>query len=733
MHRISFFIFLLLPFSISAQFTYVVDQTIAVTDIDGTELSMPWAGGLNATQYNTLDLDHDGLSDLVLFDRMANKVITMVAANGQYRYAPEYENFFPPNISNWILLRDYNCDGKKDLFTADFLGIRVYTNTTQPGGTPSWKQYFFYAGFPGEPKQPVLLTMGFQNKVNLQLQFDDLPSIEDADGDGDLDIFNVRFAGGGTVEYHQNLSKENGWGCDSLEFKRASINWGNFKECTCGVMALNGENCPTSGRTQHAGGKSLLAMDVEGDQKLDLLISEADCNQLFHLKNEGTVQAPVINTFTAFPDSRPINILSYPAVYREDVDFDGKRDLVFSPNIYNKNFLSTNLEQSNHFYKNTGTEASPVFSFVKDNFLQEHMIDVGDNAVPAFFDVDGDADLDLLVSRNTSLEFQSTIFLFENTGSENDPAFKLVNEDFLGVSRSEFYNLKIGFADMDANNTMDLVFTATSFLSGRTNLFLLPNKSQNFLDFNEQTVRELNFSLNYNENLSFVDVDDDGNTDILAGRGTGALQYWRNNGSDQLSFTLDNNTYLGLGSSVERQHVSCAAADLDGDGEMDLVYGDQSGILKIVSDFRHVADASAAVKETVFNPLLGVYGEQNLGGRLWPAAANLFGTTRPAIVTGNILGGIGVLRNDEGESLPDNPVIEIFPNPVSSTGTVNLKTNRAVYVQLLSTLGQQLSDPLRLQPNQIYQYKFPTLAAGLYLLRFSSTNKSITKRLVIKD
>src|SRR5687768_7914831 len=128
---------------------------------------MPWAGGFNATQFNMLDLDHDGFSDLVLFDRLTNKVFTMVAATGQYRYAPEYENFFPTDNSNWILLRDYNCDRKKDLFTAEFLGIRVYTNTTQPGGTPSWKQYFFYAGFPGEPKQPVLLTMGFQNKVNL--------------------------------------------------------------------------------------------------------------------------------------------------------------------------------------------------------------------------------------------------------------------------------------------------------------------------------------------------------------------------------------------------------------------------------------------------------------------------------------------------------------------------------------------------------------------------------------
>jgi hypothetical protein len=200
-----------------------------------------------------------------------------------------------------------------------------------------------------------------------------------------------------------------------------------------------------------------------------------------------------------------------------------------------------------------------------------------------------------------------------------------------------------------------------------------------------------------------------------------------------LSFALQNDAYLGLASSVERQHVSCAAADLDNDGQDDLVLGDQSGILKIVPDFRHAANASDALTEIVFNPLKSLYGTQNLGGRVWPVTANLFGTTTPAIVTGNVMGGIGILRNDHGESMPDNPAIDIYPNPVSVSGTLNLKTDRPASMELLSVLGQKLSDPLRIQPNQTYQYKFPTLAAGLYLLKFTSNNKSTTRRLVITD
>lgn len=251
MIRFLWFILLVLPLSLKGQFTYTIDHTIPVQDINNTELSMPWSGGLNAAQYNTMDLDLDGNDDLVLFDRMANKVITFLNVNNKYVPAPEYENFFPAEISSWLLLRDYNCDGKKDIFTGDVLGIKVYKNITVEGGYPAWEQFFFTSGFAGS-KSPVLLTKGFNSKINLQLQFDDLPSISDLDGDGDLDILNVRFVGNGTIEFHQNLSMERHGTCDSLDFERVTQSWGNFRECSCGEIALNGLSCApiAGGRTQ---------------------------------------------------------------------------------------------------------------------------------------------------------------------------------------------------------------------------------------------------------------------------------------------------------------------------------------------------------------------------------------------------------------------------------------------------------------------------------------------------
>ena len=213
-----------------AQFNYVIDQSIPVSIQQGSFISMPWAGGLNATQFNTIDLNGDGNQDLAIFDRTSDRVITFINDNNQYRYAPEYEIYFPTEITNWMLLRDYNGDGKKDIFTGDNLGIKVYKNTTPAGGPLQWQQFYFPASV--GPKSPVLLTTGTSNKINLQLNGDDLPAISDADGDGDLDLFVPRYPGGGTIEFHKNLSVENAEPLDSLDFARTTsgsncVGWSN--------------------------------------------------------------------------------------------------------------------------------------------------------------------------------------------------------------------------------------------------------------------------------------------------------------------------------------------------------------------------------------------------------------------------------------------------------------------------------------------------------------------------
>jgi hypothetical protein len=729
MIRIPLLCFLLVSAAAQAQFTYVMEQNVPVQDADGNTLAMPWAGGLNATQYNTLDLNQDSQIDLVLFDRMANKAVTFLRQNDRFEYAPEYELFFPTDLLNWMLLRDFNCDGKKDLFTGDTGGMRVYKNTTADGATPSWEQVFFYTGFSG-PKSEVLLTKGFnQTKINLQLQFDDLPSITDADGDGDLDIFNMQFGDDGNIEFHQNMSRENNFNCDSLEFVRYSPReWGDVKECSCGSFAFHGEDCASGGRIKHAGGKSLLALDVNRDQQVDLLFSEATCAQLFQLPNEGTLLTPEINTFAAFPPSTPnINPVLYPAPYFEDVDGDGVKDLMVSSNIFAKpaGFLNLDLARSNRFYRNSGSDVAPVFDYVQNDFLQADMIDVGDNAVPAFADFDGDGDQDLFISRGSTPQFVSTIVLYENTGNASNPSFKLRTNDYLNFSFVSFYNIKLQFADIDGNNTHDLVFTATDFNSGATLLYYVSNKSQTAHDFSGQFLIQANFSLSFNENLCITDVDSDGRADILAGRNDGSLEYWKNNSTGStLMFSLEDESFAGLDASVLRLNIACTIADLDADGSADLIYGDQTGVLKILPDYRNAANDSGVRTDLVYNPLLKSHGAQNLGGRIWPVSANLFNSVKPALVVGNILGGVHILKNENQFSL--------YPNPVAKEDPLQIEVDEPTTLYIFSITGARSAEPIMLEGNEVVSLKLPFLARGLYVLRFVSATKTITKKIMIK-
>lgn len=721
------FALLLFPFSSFAQFSYSVDQSIPV-EVNGRAISMPWAGGLNSAQINTMDFDGDGREDLVVFDRAANKLLTYRNTGNRYQYAPDYDALFPPEVSQWMLLRDFNCDGKKDLFTSDPFGIAAFVNTTKPGEALSWRP--FNPGFP-------LLTKGFNGSINLKINDVDIPGIDDVDNDGDLDILSMRFVGIGTVEWHKNMSVEKTGTCDSLQLERITQTYGGIQECYCGVFAYSGQPCPSNNRIQHVGGKSLLSIDMNGDGDRELLFSEESCGALYIFNNIGNKDNPLFDASATatFPPTNPAIFPLFPAPYFEDVDFDGLKDLVVSPNLYSRQFMNYIVMNSVWFYKNTGTAGIPEFTFVKNNFLQEDMIDTGDYSSPALFDVDNDGDEDLFIGTYANREFRGTIWYFENTGTPTNPAFRLITDDYSGLSSFGLYNVKPQFADMNADGAPDLVFTATSSLNGQTSLFYVPNTNSSALDIDFSNGIMTTFRLGQTENLRVTDVNRDGIPDLLVGRATGALQYLENRANngmfDQLE--LKNASYLGLGNSTSRQNPAVVISDVDVDGTDDLVMVDQTGRISIYGDFRSFDPTiTQPVVDVVYNNLTKAYSQGNFGGRLWPAVANLFNSDKPALILGNTLGGVFVLRNDGGKDLPEDPVVGVGPNPLARGEDLQIKADRNTRVQIFSVLGQKMSEPIFIPANQTYPLALKELAAGMYIARFNFSGKMVSVKFILK-
>ena len=106
------------------------------------QLLFPWSGGVNFAQFSEIDLNLDGIQDLFVFDRSGSKITTYInlgtANQVDYILAPQYVYCFP-RLHDWVLLRDYNCDGKADIFTYTIAGFGIYKNTSSMAGGVSFQ------------------------------------------------------------------------------------------------------------------------------------------------------------------------------------------------------------------------------------------------------------------------------------------------------------------------------------------------------------------------------------------------------------------------------------------------------------------------------------------------------------------------------------------------------------------------------------------------------------------
>jgi hypothetical protein len=288
------------------------------------------------------------------------------------------------------------------------------------------------------------------------------------------------------------------------------------------------------------------------------------------------------------------------------------------------------------------------------------------------------------------------------------------------------------WTDITGDGNIDLVFTGTSFQNGLTTLYYLENMSSGSFNFSGSP-QSTGFTIIRSENVYLVDVNEDGALDILLGKSNGALQYWRNTGENgTFNYVLEDDSYLSLASSVTRQNLRALVADLEADGQDDLILGDQTGNLQIIADFRKQSDASGAVTDIVYNNLLQEYLPANLGGRTWPVTANLFNSTKPTLIVGNIMGGLLMLRNDSDRPLPDEPEIDLYPIPVSRQHqNLNIRADRPVVIEIFNMVGQRVTPPAQLKANRLNEFSVSSLSGGVYLVRFIAGDKSTVRRIVV--
>jgi hypothetical protein len=668
---------------------------------NGKELKFPFAGGLNSSQYGTLDLNLDDIPDLVIFDRSADKILTFISTGTSYEYSPEFEYLFPPNIQNWMVLADYDCDGKKDIFTYTNLGIRVFKNVSISQLT--WELV----------KDP-LFTQGSSSEVNLAVNSTDIPAIADLDGDDDLDILVFNFAFGNMIQFHQNLSIEKNGNCNSLEYKRVSQKYGDLEECSCDQFALNNEACNDGGRTLHAGGKSILAFDRDNDGDLELVIGQEECTNVTFLENKGSNTSPIFNSFTQpFPAiNSEINLLSFPVPFYEDMNFDGLKDILFAPNLRSNHDGFVDNSNSSLLYKN---DDNGSFTFDRSNFLQEDMIDVGEFSYPVFADVDGDSDDDLLIGNRgkwDNAKYSSSLSLY----IKNPDGFVLATDDYFSLSQLNFTHINPSFIDLNNDGLQDLFFSAINKNDDAELFYILNSSTNSNFKFEINQLVSIVSPIREFEDAEMYDINQDGILDLLLARPNGILEYHQNNGTNlSPNYELVDGAYLNLGFSSSNGNLNINIADIDTDELSDLVTTDRSGIAKIYYDFS--SESSEPVSKIIKNGLAIDQLETVLGRITSPAVGQVNG--RIVLAFGNIQGGLSLLGSDNEEgNLSDELKLTVFPNPSKVNKFVKFNSpNEEVQFEIFGISGNRLVGPLNLSANVTLTLNLSQYNNGLYFAR----------------
>jgi hypothetical protein len=713
---------ILFSYEASSQVTLTYDNSIPVS-INEYQLPDPWAGGINAAQYGRLDLDGDGMEDLVIYDRSSNLVNTFIQTEGEFMYNPEYRIYLPPDLEGWMLFKDFNCDGKRDLFTNSSGGMKVFQNISTDGSPPEWELI----------ADPVL-TMGSSGMINLQVNITDVPSIEDVDGDGDLDVLVYNFAIGGFIRYHKNMSVERSGECGLLDFEFVSRNWGYFEECDCHVYAFEefGETCGAlaKARVMHPGGKSLLLIDMDNDGDKDFLGGHEQCDEFYFLENKGTATEARMNEFSEdFPSpENPANFPIFPAGFFDDFDNDGIYDLMVSPNTEYNPDKTINYGKSSWFYKNNGTNELPQFDFVTGTFQQSEMIDLGENSKPVLVDEDGDGDLDLLVGSNghaSGEKFYGYLSLLRNIGSNTNPEYSLVDRDYHNLSEIKNYDMMPLIADLNHDGLSDLIVVSTRPDTKIIETRWYKNTSGNGSGLNINNSFEiLEIELKNNDTPYFTDVNNDGLIDMLLGKSTGRLEYYMNKGTDaDPFFILEDPAFLDIDDSfIEfRKNLVPFVMDINLDGLEDLLTTDYTGELTVYLDYKYEPEK---LRNIIYNDLKDETDTSVFGYHTWMTGGLISGLENQMLIFGNPQGGLSVYKNIADNTIEetDDVVLRIYPNPLINSNTLKTRSNISGDLLIFNNLGQVIEGPIEVKANRTINLDIGYMPQGMYIFKVIAQN-----------
>lgn len=244
-----------------------------------------------------------------------------------------------------------------------------------------------------------------------------------------------------------------------------------------------------------------------------------------------------------------------------------------------------------------------------------------------------DSAIDLTLGYDT----ENRLVSYSSATPSNESAYTLTSSAFNGIDVGSYSAPT--FVDIDNDGDQDLFIGE----SGGTMKYYKNTESATAAAYTLDSSFVGSIDVGSYSTPTFADIDGDGDQDLFVGRSTGEISFYRNTGTaSSPTFSLDTSTFnsIDIGS-----YSAPIFADLDADGDKDLLSGELGGTVKYYTNTGSSTSPAYTANTTLFTGI-------DVGSYSKPSLVNFDKDGRSDLFIGNSSGTLSFYRNTGTSATP---------------------------------------------------------------------------------